>query len=83
MRAPSSNAVAYVVRSKRLPRFRRCGIEFTMEAQRVDAAALTPAQREHLLSSDPKDLEVEEVVAPPPAEVEEAPQDERPRRGRR
>jgi hypothetical protein len=98
MRGPNPNAVAYVVRAKKHALFRRCGLDFTMEARRVEVAQLTPAQRQLLLDSGDV-LEVEEVMegtsSPPAGTPEEAiaaadaagvshpPIESPPRRGRR
>lgn len=54
--------IAYDVRSTRLPRFRRCGIDFTREPRRVEVGALSPLQIETLLASKKSELEVVEVL---------------------
>jgi hypothetical protein len=73
MRTPHPNAIAYQVTAKRNglggQPFRRCGRDFPRgEVMRVSAEALTEAQREYLLNSDPRDLVVEEVVGDLPEE---------------
>lgn len=78
-RMPSPNAVAYDVTARRgpmgRPSFRRVGLDFRVgEKMRVAATALTPAQREFLLNSDPAELEVVEIG---PQEVAETGPQER------
>jgi hypothetical protein len=63
-RMPNPKAVAYEVRAKVQPGFRRCGMWFTPDkTETVDAAALSEKQKIDLLNTPM--LIVEELLAKP------------------
>lgn len=72
-RTPKPETAAFSVRLRGVTRFRRCGIEFTLEntPYEVDAASLSHAQKVELLNTPT--LDVEELGAAAPAPPPPAP----------
>jgi len=72
MRQPKPGTATFRVRLRGVPRFRRCGIEFTTSNTPLDVAAvdLSEAQRVELVNTPT--LEVEELASAPPAKATDA-----------